>query len=133
METLLERYWPKTGAVTRFFLMLVLALLIGGISLGIANARDRDGRHANSPLKPWFDQLRSGNGLCCSDADGFAVQDPDWETRDGHYRVRLGGKWIDVPDAAVITEPNRAGVTMVWPLSGYDGPTIRCFMPGSMT
>jgi hypothetical protein len=42
-----------------------------------------DGRYAHSPLKPWFD------GLCCSDADGFAVSDPDWESKDGHYRVRV--------------------------------------------
>jgi hypothetical protein len=41
--------------------------------------------------------------------------------------------WVDVPEDAVITEPNRAGRTMVWPIWGYQGPTIRCFMPGSMT
>jgi hypothetical protein len=52
------------------------------------NARD-DGRFANSPLKPWFDRLASGKGLCCSFADGFSVQDVDWDTQDGHYRVRL--------------------------------------------
>ena len=34
---------------------------------------------------------------------------------------------------AVITEPNRVGRTMVWPITGYGGTTIRCFMPGSMT
>ena len=49
-------------------------------------ARD-DGRFANSPLKPWFDRLASGRGLCCSFADGFSVQDVDWDTQDGHYRV----------------------------------------------
>jgi hypothetical protein len=96
------------------------------------HARD-DGRYANSPLKPWFDQLRSGKGSCCSNADGTAVSDVDWETHDGHYRVRLDNQWIDVPDDAVITEPNRAGRTMVWPIRGYMGITIRCFMPGSMT
>jgi len=42
------------------------------------------------------------------------VADPDWESRDGHYRVRLYGEWIDVPDDALITEPNRLGRTMVW-------------------
>jgi hypothetical protein len=47
------------------------------------NARD-DGRFANSPLKPWFDRLASGKGLCCSFADGFSVQDVDWDTQDGH-------------------------------------------------
>jgi len=61
------------------------------------------------------------------------LADPDWESKDGHYRVRLGGKWIDVPDDALITEPNRAGRTMVWPMR-FDGQiSIRCFMPGSMT
>ena len=43
------------------------------------------------------------------------------------------GQWIDVPDDAVITEPNRAGRTMVWPMWGTVGISIRCFLPGSMT
>ena len=51
-------------------------------------ARD-DGRFANSPLKLWFDRLASGKGLCCSFADGVSVQDVDWDTQDGHYRVRI--------------------------------------------
>jgi hypothetical protein len=40
-------------------------------------ARD-DGRFANSPLKPWFDRLASGKGLCCSFADGFSVAKVDF-------------------------------------------------------
>ena len=99
---------------------------------GSAAARD-DGRYANSPLKPWFDSLSSKKGLCCSDADGSAVSDVDWESKDGHYRVRLEGQWIDVPDDAVITVPNRAGRTMVWPVKDSLGISIRCFLPGSMT
>jgi hypothetical protein len=111
-------------------IFLIAALMAFVIST--AKARD-DGRYAGSSLKPWFDQLHSERGLCCSDADGFAVSDPDWETKDGHYRVRLDGEWIDVPDEAVIKEPNRAGRTMVWPIHGSAGTYIRCFMPGSMT
>jgi hypothetical protein len=99
---------------------------------GSAMARD-DGRYANSPLKSWFDSLKSGKGPCCSDADGSAVSDVDWESKDGRYRVRLEGQWIDVPEDAVITEPNRVGRAMVWPIRGTLGTTIRCFMPGSMT
>jgi len=49
-------------------------------------------------------------------ADGEAVADPDWESKEGHYRVRLDNKWVDVPDEAVIIEPDRAGRTMVWPM-----------------
>jgi hypothetical protein len=55
-----------------------------------AFARD-DGRYAASPLKEWFDSLKSKNGPCCSDADGTALSDVDWESRDGRYRVRIGG------------------------------------------
>jgi hypothetical protein len=99
-----------------------------------AIARD-NGQYAgtNPELKAWFDSLRSGKGPCCSDADGSAVSDVDWESSSGHYRVRLDGKWLDVPDEAVITGPNRVGRTMVWPMRGETGPVIRCFMPGSMT
>jgi len=89
--------------------------------------------HPASPLKPWFDSLKSGKGPCCSDADGTAVADPDWESKDGHYRVRIDGDWYDVPDDAVLTGPNRDGRTIVWPFHGYQGLTIRCFIPGSMT
>ncbi|MGY3359728.1 hypothetical protein ACVWZK_006391 [Bradyrhizobium sp. GM0.4] len=113
----------------------VLGIALGiaaGLLIGNVKARDIDGRYAQSPLKQWFDGLRSGKGPCCSDADGYAVSDPDWETKGGHYRVRLEGDWIDVPDDAVITEPNRAGKTMVWPMFQNGQPQIRCFMPGSM-
>ncbi|WP_436211847.1 hypothetical protein [Bradyrhizobium sp. LjRoot220] len=111
--------------------VLLPALFVTALMVGSALARD-DGRYAGSPLKSWFDSLRSGKGPCCSDADGFAVADPDWESKDGHYRVRLDGQWILVPDDAVITEPNRAGKTMVWPIKDALGISIRCFIPGSM-
>jgi hypothetical protein len=97
----------------------------------VALVRD-SGRFENSPLKPWFDALKSGNGLCCSFADGLTVEDVDWDVHDGHYRVRLDGKWVAVPDNAVITEPNRYGRAVVWPYQDASGVTqIRCFMPGS--
>lgn len=119
-------------------IMASVVLLIMALTIHHAGARDLDGRYAQSPLKQWFDQLKSGRGPCCSDADGSAVSDVDWESKDGRYRVRLEGEWWDVPDDAVITEPNRAGRTMVWPIiyRGLGAPIrieIRCFIPGSMT
>lgn len=114
-------------------LSAVVVVLLIGLVRSCVHARDLDGRYANSPLKPWFDHLSSGKGLCCSQADGETVSDPDWDTKDGHYRVRLEGAWIDVPDDAVITVPNLFGRTMVWPMYHNGSPTIRCFMPGSMT
>ena len=113
-----------------------------------AIGRDLDGRYANSPLKPWFDQLKSRKGICCSFADGYVLEDADWEAKNGRYRVRLPKSpnskllvWVDVPEDSVITEPNKAGRTMVWPVYDDESDTaesyifirIRCFMPGAMT
>src|SRR6266511_218744 len=114
-------------------LRIAAALIISAAVLaGNAMARD-DGRYSGSPLKPWFDSLKSGKGPCCSDADGSAVSDVGWDSKSAHYRVRIDGEWFDVPDDAVITEPNRVGRTMVWPMRGYQGLSIRCFMPSSIT
>lgn len=114
-------------------ILTVLAVLLASDAL----ARD-DGRYANSPLKSWFDSLKSTKGPCCSDADGTALSDIDWESRDGRYRVRVEGQWWDVPEDAVLTQPNLAGRTMVWPviyrsLGAQIRVEIRCFIPGSMT
>jgi hypothetical protein len=119
-----------------FVLVLVVACRV--LAPYKAAARDLDGRYANSPLKGWFESLHSSKGPCCSDADGTALADVDWESKDGHYRVRIEGQWWDVPDEAVIKEPNRAARTMVWPVyyRAIGAPLrldIRCFIPGSMT
>jgi hypothetical protein len=113
---------------------IVGAALLLVMASQIVLARDRGQfANANPEIKAWFDRLASRKGPCCSDADGSAVSDVDWETHGGRYRVRIDGDWVDVPEEAVITEPNRVGRTMVWPVRGYLGLTIRCFMPGSMT
>jgi hypothetical protein len=135
-----DAYLSKTLAVResahwKLPLRISCVLLLAALVSASGYARDLDGRYAaqNPELHRWFESLRSAKGPCCSDADGSAVSDVDWETAGGHYRVRIDGEWIDVPDEAVITEPNRIGRTMVWPIRGYLGMTIRCFMPGSMT
>jgi hypothetical protein len=123
------RVMPLIGFVAASSLLMLPAL-----------GRDLDGRYKDSPLHEWFDRLASGKGLCCSFADGYVVADADWDSKDGHYRVRVPETpnsnnllWVDVPNEALITEPNQTGRTMVWPLYGYQGVLIRCFMPGSMT
>jgi hypothetical protein len=115
-----------TGRVLAMVALCMIAMFPNRLS-----ARD-DGQFANSPLKPWFDKLASGKGLCCSFADGVRVEDVDWDTQDGRYRVRLNGQWIIVPDTALVTEPNKYGPAVVWPYQDTDGATqIRCFLPGA--
>jgi hypothetical protein len=111
--------------------LLVLTLCTGLFVPNHSFARD-DGRFTDTPLRQWFDQLESARGLCCSFADGVSIQDVDWETRDGGYRVRLHGLWFVVPDAALVKEPNRFGPAVVWPYLDTNGATqIRCFLPGA--
>jgi hypothetical protein len=123
-------------AVVTTIYRLTVAVVLFCITVLVPNqlyARD-DGRFVNSPLKEWFDRLASRNGLCCAFADGVSLQDVDWDTQDSHYRVRIYGQWLVVPDEAVVTEPNRFGPAVVWPYNDRYGNTrIRCFMPGAGT
>ena len=48
------------------------------------------------------------------------VEDPEWRSSNGHYQVRIENEWVEVPDDAVVTEPNKFGRTMVWPLWAKD-------------
>jgi hypothetical protein len=128
---------PFVALIVRWIALIGSAMALVTLP---APGRDLEGRYRDAPLHEWFERLASGKGLCCSFADGYMVEDADWDTKNGHYRVRvpkaLNSKdmvWIDVPDEAVITEPNKAGRTMVWPLYIYGALSIRCFMPGSMT
>jgi hypothetical protein len=123
-----------TAGIYNFSMTMVVAMLLLVPWSHLGHARD-NGQYANSnpELKAWFESLSSGKGPCCSDADGTALSDVDWESSRGHYRVRLEGEWVDVPDDAVITVPNRIGRTMVWPMYRDGKMTPRCFMPGSMT
>jgi hypothetical protein len=122
------------GHDVQTYRLAIFTFCLTAILVPVQQAARDDGRFANSPLKPWFDRLASGKGLCCSFADGFSVQDVDWDTQDGHYRVRVYGQWLVVPDSAVVTEPNLFGPAVVWPYNDRYGNTqIRCFMPGAGT
>ena len=88
--------------------------------------------HEHPELNSWYESLHSGKGPCCDGSDAKRVDDVDWESKDGHYRVRIDGEWVDVPNEAIVDGPNRAGRTMVWPYYLDGHPRARCFMPGSM-
>lgn len=111
------------------------ALVVIGMLFWAHYAQAHD--HGRPELDGWFKGLSSGGGgPCCDGSDQQGLADIDWETKDGHYRVRIEDQWWDVPDDRVLKGPNLAGRTMVWPV--YYRPLgalrieIRCFMPGSM-
>lgn len=85
-------------------------------------------------LNNWAKYLQSKRGMCCSFADAVIVEDPDVDMAGGHYRVRIDGEWLDVPDDALVTVPNKYGSAVVWPYKDNESKTqIRCFMPGAGT
>jgi hypothetical protein len=106
------------------------AVVVLVMMLVAAHAHD----HNRPELNGWFKSLQSGKGPCCDGSDALSIDDPDWQNDNGHYRVRLEDEWVEVPDDAVITEPNRAEHALVWPYR-RDGKLnqIRCFMPGTMS
>lgn len=106
---------------------ILLCLLVATVSPAHGHDHNRPG------LNGWYKGLNSGKGSCCDGSDVTHLADVDWESRDGRYRVRIEGEWHDVPPEAVLDGPNLDGRTLVWPIKGYGGLTIRCFMPGAMT
>ena len=86
---------------------------MAAVLAGNATARD-DGRYSGSPLKPWFDTLRSAKGLCCSVADGLVVADPDYV-----------GRLPDNVDFVEVAPVLCAGVTVSW----YVPPRISTVSP----
>lgn len=121
----------QTAAGIMIVVTLLVAIMFAVAAMWPASAHD----HNRPELDSWYPTLKSGRGPCCDGpgVDAKFLADKDWESRDGHYRVRLDGKWIDVPDEAVLKEPNKDGRTLVWPMKYMDGSThIRCFIPGSM-
>lgn len=111
-------------------------------------------------LNSWFAKLRSKSGPCCDGSDALHLRDVEWTTqnkKESHYRVLVpktrelyraasngqemkkdDTKWVDVPDDALVTDPNLDHSTLVWVWysSGFqmtDEPHIRCFMPGALT
>jgi hypothetical protein len=114
---------PSWTATTAF----VIAL--SALAVGSVRAHDRN----HPELNGWYESLHSGKGPCCDGSEAKRVDDADWESKDGHYRVRIDGEWVDVPKEAVVGGPNLAGRAMVWPYYLDGHPKPRCFIPGSMS
>jgi len=106
-----------------------------GLASQLGHARDRGQfANANPELRAWFNGLKARRGPAAPMPTAQRSAAPIGKAATATTRVRIDGEWVNVPDEAVITEPNRVGRTMVWPIrDGVGGLYIRCFMPGSMT
>lgn len=140
----------KTSKAVMFgtaFVWLSIAAAFGLASASLAHDHNRP------DLDKWFMGLRSKISACCDGSEAVHLADVDWQTQDkpgSHYKVRiptdfdqyqkaLKGQqvptvWVDVPDEALVNEPNEDGQTLVWPMYlQWNAPKVRCFMPGPET
>ena len=109
------------------FRVLVILILLSIILPAVA--RD-DGRYAQSPLREWMKSLKDKFGQpCCDTADGHEVE--GWAFGPDGYRVKVQGRWMDVPPTALLTGPNLLGFARVWLYWENGAPQVRCFLPGA--
>lgn len=89
-------------------------------------------RHISHDITTWIENLTDAKGVpCCSGADGMVPS--AWVIGPRHYRVKIQGAWLDVPDRAVIKAPNRLGHPVVWIGDDGEAVTVRCFLPGPLS
>jgi hypothetical protein len=119
-----------------------LAVCIFVVFAATSDGRAGNGRYTNvaKGISGWIESLTDTNGIgCCATADGLRPQSIDWDTAANHYRIKVGGRWIAVPDSAVINGPNRLGYAVAWLEHDWDIDTgemtmrVRCFLPGALS
>jgi hypothetical protein len=78
-------------------------------------------------VRAWFRNVLAPNGLpCCDISDGHRT---DYDVRNGAYWVPIEGKWMEVPDRAVIHGTrNPVGQGVVWYVHQEDSILISCFV-----
>jgi hypothetical protein len=98
------RNWLEVLAIAAVLAFLALACF----------AEPPPGTDLNSPSHKWWEchKVPISPGSCCSEADGHVLSDKDWGITNqlAHpYKVRIEGKWWDVPREHVIADNDGCG------------------------
>jgi hypothetical protein len=126
-----------TGAGA-LLLCAAIALATFGVIAFIAVSEGRDNgqyAHVSKDVKNWIERLTDQGGTSCC-LTGDAVGPVEWEISANHYRVKINGRWIIVPNNTVIKGHNRLGYAVVWLYHVWSLETdvemtyVRCFLPG---
>jgi hypothetical protein len=119
-----------------------LAICIFIASAAMSEGRADNDRYANvaKGISGWIESLTDKNGIgCCATADGLRPQTIDWDMTANHYRVKVDGRWVEVPESAVVKGPNHLGYAVAWLEYDWDIDTgemsmrVRCFLPGALS
>jgi len=110
---------------------IALAILIMGSAAcaSIAFAFD-NGQFENVPpdVRAWFKSVIAPNGVpCCDISDGHRTT---YDVRKGTYWVPIEGRWMAVPERAIIRDRgNPIGEAVVWYVHHRGEIVISCFVP----
>jgi hypothetical protein len=84
-------------------------------ALGNAAIAFDNGQYENVPpdIRAWFKSVMAPNGVpCCDISDGHKTE---YDFRDGVYWVPIEGRWMAVPERAIIRDRgNPVGEAVVW-------------------
>lgn len=119
---------PWFGRLLNLIFWAIFLLLL----LAIAHAAPPEGADPESPLGRWYRSLHvpHSTALCCSISDCRPVEA---RAQNGHWQIRRGQQWIDVPEDRIVRRDNPDGrpiacIGQYDDAPGGNGP-IRCFVP----
>jgi hypothetical protein len=92
--------------------MLISIGMLSISTIGGSGAHD----YQHPELNGWYESLHSSKGPCCEGTDAKRIDEADWDSKGGHYRVRIDGEWVDVPK-----QGSRARTKPGW---SYDGVAL---------
>ena len=111
--------------------LIILLCLLTTSALSFDNGQYQN---VDPKIRDWFKNLRSPQGVpCCSTSDGRYTTWRKSEFEGYEYDVPIEGKWVPVPNEAIIRNANNPNnEAIVWYVKQtIEKPYIRCFVLGS--
>ncbi|WP_409998516.1 hypothetical protein [Bradyrhizobium sp. SZCCHNR1002] len=106
------------------------AVLMGSLAFASRALAIDNGQFENVPpdIRAWFKSVIAPNGVpCCDVSDGHRTI---YDVRDGTYWVPIEGRWMAVPERAIIRDRgNPIGEAVVWYVHHRGDIIISCFVP----
>lgn len=114
--------------------VMVCGVLLFALWSVAAQARDPDGRYANSPNAAWFKSQHNSEGQwCCDQSDGHFYDGNYSFNPDGSVTVEMDGKPHKIEKSKVLTGPNPTGRAVWWFVTTEWGHRDYCFAPGTLS
>ncbi|MGJ4885093.1 hypothetical protein [Bradyrhizobium sp. SZCCHNR1011] len=109
---------------------MLAAVTIGSFACATVAPAFDNGQFDNVPpdIRAWFKSVIAPNGVpCCDVSDGHRTT---YDVRDGTYWVPIEGRWMPVPERAIIRDRgNPIGKAVVWYVHHRGDIIISCFVP----